>query len=105
MKLVVRHGGGELTVPSQKEFLVLSPRGFVAPDDLVRREGAGPDVKWVRADELSWIRGSALDAKKDGRRLFGLTLVLMVLGLCGVIYIQGRAAKLSRARPAAASAK
>jgi len=104
MKLVVRHGEGELTFPSQREFLILYQRGFVGPDDLVRREGAGPDVKWVRADELPWIRGSALDDKKDGRRLFGVTLVMMLLGLVGVFYIQGRASKIAHS-PAAAARK
>ena len=107
MKLVVRHGDRELTVPSQKEFLLLYQRGFVGPEDLVRREGAPADVKWVRADELPWIRGTAIDVKKDGRRLFGLTLVLMILGLIGVIYIQARAAQLHKkplASPVPASA-
>ncbi len=101
MKLVVRHGEGELTFPSQREFLILYQRGFVGPDDSVRREGS--DAKWVRADELPWIRGSALDDKRDGRRLFGVTLVMMILGLLGVFYIQGRAAKL--AHPPAAAAR
>jgi len=99
MKLVVRHGEGELVVGSQKEFLVLYQRGFVAPEDLVRREGAGPDVKWVPAGELSWIKGSDLDAKKDSKRLFGITLVMMILGLIGVVYIQARASKLSHKKP------
>jgi len=103
MKLVVRHGDRELTVPSQKEFLLLYQRGFVGPEDLVRREGAPAEVKWVRADELPWIHGTALDVKKDGRRLFGLTLVLMILGLLGVIYIQARAAQLHKKSPASAA--
>ncbi len=94
MKLAVRHAGGELVVQSQKEFLVLYRRGFIAADDQVRRVGAPPEVQWQRADELPWIRGSAVDEKKDGRRLLVVTLVMMVLGLCGVFYIQARAARL-----------
>ena len=96
MKLTVRHGEGELEVPSQKEFLVLYQRGFIEPSDLVRRESAAGEGKWVRADELPWIRGSAIDAKQDSKRLFWVTLVMMVLGLLGVAYIQARAATVAK---------
>jgi hypothetical protein len=90
MKLDVRHAGGELTVGSQKELLQLLRTGIVAPDDLVRREG---QERWVPAGELPWIRGSRVDARKDNRRLLWITVVLMVLGLCGALFIQSRAGK------------
>lgn len=93
MKLLVRHAGGELTVPSQKEFLVLFQRGIIAPDDLVQREGKG---QWTPAAELPWIRGTALQDKRDGRSLFWLTLALMIAGLCGVLWIQSRAGAKGR---------
>ena len=97
MKLVVRHAGGELTVPSQKEFLVLFQRGVIAPDDLVQRDGI---ERWVPAAELPWIRGTAQEDRRDGRRLFWLTLALMVAGLCGVLWIQSRyGGKGARGRP------
>ena len=101
MKLVVRHGTGELVVQSQKEFTVLYQRGFIAPDDQVRREGAAPDAPWQRADELPWIRGTAMDEKQDSRRLLGVTIVMMILGLLGVFYIQARAAR-THVRPGSA---
>lgn len=88
MKLYVRHAGGELEVPDQKEFLRLWTRGIVAGDDLVRREGA---ERWVPAADLPWIRGLREENKADGRRLFRLTLALMVAGLCGVLWLQSRA--------------
>ena len=53
MKLLVRHAGGELTVGSQKEFLLLWQRGVIAADDMVRREG---QERWTAAGELPWIR-------------------------------------------------
>ena len=85
MKLIVRHGEGELVVPSQKEFLLLFQRGFIAPEDQVQRDGRGP---WVAARDLPWIRGTALDEKQDNRRLFGLTLGLMVAGLIAILWMQ-----------------
>jgi hypothetical protein len=90
MKLDVRHAGGELTVGSQKELLQLLRSGIVDSEDLVRREG---QERWVPAGELPWIRGSRLDAHKDNRRLLWITVALMVLGLCGALYIQSRAGK------------
>ena len=100
MKLIVRHAGGELTVPSQKEFLVLVQRGVIAPDDQVQRDGKGP---WVAAQDLPWLRGTALEDKKDDRRLFGLTLGLMVLGLIAVVWMQQHYGKPGQKRPAAAA--
>jgi len=94
MKLVVRHAGGELTVPSQKEFLVLFRCGVIAPDDLVQREGID---RWVPAAELPWIRGTSQQDKSDSRRLFWITLGLMVLGLLAVLWIQARAGAAGRA--------
>jgi hypothetical protein len=88
MKLQVKQSGGEgeLTVPSQKEFLVLFNRGVIGKDDLVLRAG-----KWVPVAELPWIRGMAVDRKTDNKRLFWITLAMMVLGLVLVIFIQSRA--------------
>jgi hypothetical protein len=88
MKLQVKQAGGaqELTVGSQKEFLQLWNRGVIAGDDLVLRGD-----RWIPAAELPWIRGMAIERKRDGRRLFWITLVLMVLGLAGVLFIQRNA--------------
>ena len=85
MKLHVKSNGGELTVPSQKEFLVLWNRGVIAPDDLVKRDGID---RWVPAAELPWIHGMTADTKVDNRRLIWITVVLMILGLAGALYIQ-----------------
>jgi hypothetical protein len=93
MKLLVRHAGGELTVGSQKEFLLLWQRGVIADDDLVRREG---QEQWTAAGELPWIRGMRLDARKDSRRLLWLTVALMLLGLGGALWIQGHAPQVAR---------
>ena len=100
MKLIVRHGNGELVVPSQKEFLLLFQRGFIAPEDQVQRDGRGP---WVAAGDLPWIRGTALDEKQDNRRLFGLTLGLMVAGLIAIVWMQAHYAGKSAASTAPAS--
>src|SRR5437870_5507972 len=94
MKLQVRSQGGELTVPSQKEFLVLWQRGVIAPDDLVKRDGV---ERWVRAADLPWIHGMTTDARKDGRRLLWITVVLMIAGLGGVLYVQSTASSKARA--------
>ena len=93
MKLHVRSQGGELTIPDQKEFLLLWNRGVIAPDDLVKRDGV---ERWVRAAELPWIHGMTADARKDGHRLIWITLLLMVLGLGGVLYVQGSARTKAR---------
>ncbi len=93
MKLLVRHAGGELTVGSQKEFLLLWRRGVIAADDMVRREG---QERWTAAGELPWIRGMRMDARKDSRRLFWLTLALMLVGLAGAVRIQGHAPQVAR---------
>jgi len=62
MKLQVKQAGGaqELTVGSQKEFLQLWNRGVIAGDDLVLRGD-----RWVPAAELPWIRGMAIERKRD----------------------------------------
>ena len=77
MKLLVRQAGGAqaLTVGSQKEFLQLWNNGVIAPDDLVQR-----GEQWVRADQLPWIRGMTAERKRDGRRLFWITLALRSSG-------------------------
>ena len=93
MKLLVRHAGGELTVGSQKEFLLLWQRGVIAPDDLVRREG---QERWTAAGELPWIRGMRIDARRDSRRLFWLTLALMIAGLLAALWIQGHAPQVTQ---------
>ena len=105
MKLLVRHGEGELEVPSQKEFLVLYQRGFIEPSDLVKRESKTGEGKWVRADELPWIRGSAIDAKHDQKRLLGVTIVMMILGLLGALYIEARAAAAPKKKLSPAAVK
>lgn len=88
MKLQVRQAGGAqaLTVGSQKEFLQLWNRGVIAKDDLVQRGD-----RWVRAEELPWIHGMVADRKRDGRRLFWITLALMLAGLGAVLWIQSHA--------------
>lgn len=93
MKLLVRQAGGAqaLTVGSQKEFLQLWNNGVIAPDDLVQR-----GEQWVRADQLPWIRGMTAERKRDGRRLFWITLALMLLGLAGVLWIQTHAGIVAR---------
>ncbi len=93
MKLHIRSHGGELTVPSQSEFLVLWNRGVIAPDDLVKRDGV---ERWVPAGELPWIRGTTLDEKRDGRQLIWITIALMILGLCGVIYLKNHPSAVTR---------
>jgi hypothetical protein len=98
MKLLVRHAGGELTVGSQKEFLILWRRGFIAPDDMVRREG---QERWTAAGELPWIRGMKLDARRDSRRLLWLTVVLMIAGLLAALWIQGHGPQVARRSGAA----
>ena len=93
MKLQVKQAGSsqELTVSTQKEFLQLWNRGVIAADDLVQRGEA-----WVRADELPWIRGMAVERKRDGKRLFWITLVLMAVGLAAVLWIQTHAGVVAR---------
>ena len=99
MKLYVRHAGGELTVPDQREFLVLWNRGVIAGDDLVRREGI---ERWVPASDLPWIQSRREGDQADNRRLFRLTLALMVLGLCAVLWVQSHAPAIAnRAAPSA----
>ena len=98
MKLQVRQTGGThaLTVGSQKEFLQLWNNGVIAADDLVQR-----GEHWVRADQLPWIRGIAAERKRDRRRLFWITLALMLLGLAGVLWIQTHAGLVARKSGAA----
>jgi|GEM_PF-1842404 len=93
MKLQVKHAGGELTVASQKELVKLFQSGFIAPDDLVLRDGS---ERWTKAGELPWIRGAHQIRREDNRRLFGITLVMMVLGLIAVFYIQKHADQIAR---------
>ena len=84
-------------MPSQKEFLLLWQRGVIAPDDLVRRDGID---RWVPAADLPWIRGMAQGAQQDNRRLFWITLGLMIAGLLGALWVQGNAGSVaSRALP------
>lgn len=87
MKLQVKQAAspGELTVSSQKEFLQLFNRGVITPEDLVLR-----GERWVPAGELPWIRGMDVDRKSDNKRLFWLTIAMMVLGLLAILFIQSR---------------
>jgi hypothetical protein len=98
MKLQVKQAGGaqELTVQSQKEFLQLYTRGVIADDDLVLR-----GERWVRAQDLPWIHGMAMETKRDNKRLFWITLLMMVLGLIGVIWIQSHSGIVARKSGAA----
>jgi len=93
MKLDVRHGGGELTVGSQKEFLKLYRTGIIASDDLVRREGQS---RWVPANELPWISSMHEQGRKDNRRLFFITLAMMVVGLVAALWIKSQAPGIAR---------
>ena len=88
MKLQVKQAGSaeELTVQSQKEFLQLYKRGIIVADDLVLRGD-----RWIPAGQLPWIQGMAFETRKDNKRLFWITLAMMVLGLLGVVWIQSHA--------------
>src|SRR5207248_2742551 len=99
MQLKVKQAGSaqELTVGSQKEFLQLYRRGIIAADDLVLR-----GERWVPAGHLPWIHGMALDTRRDNKRLFWITVGMMLLGLLGVLWIQSHAGTVARktdARP------
>src|SRR5258708_3286294 len=98
MKLQVKQAGGaqELSVQSQKEFLQLYNRGVIAADDLVLR-----GERWVRAQDLPWIHGMAMETKRDNKRLFWITLLMMVLGLICVIWIQSHSGIVARKSGAA----
>ena len=93
MQLKVKQAGSaqELTVGSQKEFLQLYRRGVIAADDLVLRGD-----RWVPAGQLPWIHGMALDTRRDNKRLFWITVGMMVLGLLGVLWIQTHAGTVAR---------
>lgn len=93
MKLQIRQAGGaqELTVATQKEFLQLWNSGVIAADDLVQRGD-----RWVRAADLPWIHGMLADRKRDGRRLFWITLALMLAGLAGALWLQAHAGLVAR---------
>ena len=93
MKLLVRQASGrtELTVGSQKEFLQLWNAGVIAGDDQVERGD-----RWVPASELPWIRGMTVERKRDNRRLFWLTVALMIAGLFGVLWLQSHAGIVAR---------
>jgi hypothetical protein len=88
MKLQVKQAGSrqQLTIGTQKEFLRLWNTGVIAGEDLVRH-----GERWVRAADLPWIHAMVVDRKRDGRRLFWLTLALMLLGLAAVLWIQAHA--------------
>jgi len=93
MKLQVKQAGGteELTIGSQKELLRLWNSGVIVADDLVQRGD-----QWVRAGDLPWIHGMLVDRKRDGRRLFWLTLALMLVGLAGVLWIQAHSGAVAQ---------
>jgi hypothetical protein len=93
MKLQVKQAGAaeELTVGTQKEFLQLYNRGVIAPDDLVLR-----GERWVPAGELPWIRGMHADKRTDNKRLFWITLAMMIVGLVIVLWLQSHAGVIAR---------
>ena len=93
MKLQVKQTGSsqELTIASQKEFLLLYRSGIIANDDLVLRGD-----RWVRPGELPWIHGIAVERRRDNRRLVWIAVALMVLGLAGVLFIESRAGAVAR---------
>jgi hypothetical protein len=93
MKLQVKQasGNGELTVQSQKEFLQLFLRGVITPDDLVLR-----GERWVPASQLPWIQGMSVETKKDNKRLFWITLAMMVVGLVVVVWIEKNSGLIAR---------
>lgn len=93
MQLQVKQPGSaqELTVASQKEFLQLYKRGVISADDLVRRGD-----RWVPAGQLPWIAGMALETRRDNKRLFWITVGMMLLGLLGVLWIQSHAGVVAR---------
>jgi len=93
MRLQLKQAGGsqELTIATQKEFLQLWNSGVIAKDDLVLRGD-----RWVRAADLPWIHGMLVERKRDGRRLFWLTLVLMLAGLAGALWIKGHAGLVAK---------
>src|ERR1700716_349024 len=93
MKLQVKQAGSsaELTVHSQKEFLQLYQRGVIVNDDLVLRGD-----RWIPAGQLPWIHGMALDTRRDNKRLFWITVGMMLLGLLGVLWIQTHAGTVAR---------
>src|ERR1700709_1468372 len=92
MKLQVKQadGAGELTISTQKEFLQLFNRGVITPDDLVLRGD-----RWVPAGNLPWIQGMAVERKKDNKRLFWITIGMMILGLAGVFYIEAHSKEIA----------
>ena len=96
MKLQVKHAGGELTVASQRELLKLFQSGLIAKDDLVKRVGQDGNDSWTPAGELPWIRGAHEIRRVDNRRLFWITVAMMVLGLVAVLYIQKHADAIAR---------
>jgi len=93
MKLQIKQAGSseELTVQSQKEFLLLYQRGVIAFDDLVLR-----GERWVRVGELPWIRGMSVERRRDNKRLLWIVVAMMILGLIGVVFIQTHAGVVAR---------
>ena len=93
MKLQVRQAGAaqELTVGSQKEFLRLWNSGVIVGDDLVQRGD-----RWVRAQDLPWIQGMVSDRRRDGLRLFWITIGVMLAALAGVVWLQAHAGLLAQ---------
>ena len=93
MKLQIKQAGSseELTVQSQKEFLLLYQRGVIAFDDLVLR-----GERWVRVGELPWIRGMSVERRRDNKRLLWIVVAMMILGLIGAMFIQTHAGVVAR---------
>jgi len=76
MKVYVRHGGGELTFPSFRDFQSMYRLRFVSPDDLVRRETSS---RWVRAADLPELRVLELGRRGRGRGTLRLLLLALLL--------------------------
>jgi hypothetical protein len=77
MKFHVRHGDGELVVPSFKELQSLYRIGFITADDQLRRENSD---RWMRLGDLPELRAMHLYDQSGPRKAFVVALWLM-LGL------------------------
>ncbi|MBS2024807.1 MAG: hypothetical protein JST92_20620 [Deltaproteobacteria bacterium] len=86
MKLKVRHAGGELEVPSQKELTHLWQLGFIHEDDLVLREGSDT---WTKAKDLPWMRGTIATDKRENK-MFWFVVAFMVVSLGFVLFARGK---------------
>jgi hypothetical protein len=77
MRFHVRSGDRELVFPSFRDFQAMYRQGFVAPDDLVRRENG---TRWAKARDLPELRSVHLYERGGTHRALTTALWLM-LGL------------------------